>query len=251
LIAATAVFALSLIIAGIRGKNSGWVGFLAACGTIALLFTSVLPAGTQFQAFGTAQVDARTDPGFAMVFGTTNVDLNGLDHKTEDSSPAEQDKSFEVWQVGGKSTVTLPKDHPAIVEVRVLAGTLTEEQGDTARQQGGPFLSQRVSSQVDGVEKKQSSAVRVTVYLAFGSVRVVSAQGATVLDVDPEPTSPEPRTKNQDAQAQELQDLEDRLATVNWQLEEPGLSKASKRTLESELVQLEQDIADLERETAR
>src|SRR5690606_735941 len=109
LIAAVVTLAVSLIIAGVRGKHTGWVGFLAFVGAVALVFTSLLPSGSQFQLFGDQTVTPQSS-GSVLVAGDASVDLTALD---DTDAPTE----MTVWQVAGNTRVDLPAEHPVVVKV--------------------------------------------------------------------------------------------------------------------------------------
>ncbi|QIM15912.1 hypothetical protein G7067_04935 [Leucobacter insecticola] len=235
LVAALAVFALSLIVAGIRGRNTGWIGFLSACGVVTLLFTSVLPWGTQFQLFGTLSSGGQNAPGAVLLAGNTSLDLNSLD--SEDINDQE---NFTIWQFAGNSTVTLPETHPVVVDVRVLGGNIRES-GATTSRAAGPLLAKTFSNTAEN----NDSATRVTIYLVFGNARVV------VPDEKSSGTADTKKPSANQATTEQLEQLTAELEKVEWQLEEPGLSKAEQRSLEAERTQLKQDIKDLELEMAR
>lgn len=250
LVAALAVLAVSLIVAGIRGRNTGWIGFLAACGVVTLLFTSILPWGTQFQPFGTMELDGTSAPGAVLIAGSTRLDLSHIDTASTKNSDSNEQEDFVIWQLAGNSVVTLPKARATIVDVRVLAGNITEQRGETKLNAAGPFLGKTVSANLKATEGNSASVARVTVYLLAGNVRVVDPNDSTATEVDPTPTKPQP-TEKSDRTSEKIQQLEDKLALVEWQLEEPGISSANRNRLESERTQLKQDIKDLELEAAQ
>ena len=170
LIAALAVLAVSLIIAGVRGRHTGWVGFLAFCGVVALLFTVVLPWGARFQPFGNTHVDT-AEVGAVIVAGNATVDLAGI----EDRAAGLDD--LEVWLLAGSTTIELPDKTPTIVHVRMLAGRIDESgrtgagtSADTQRTVSGPFLFREIRSNVTPANASSASVVTVTV--GAGSVEV-------------------------------------------------------------------------------
>ncbi|RGE19481.1 PspC domain-containing protein [Leucobacter sp. wl10] len=173
LVAALAVLALSLIVAGVRGRHTGWVGFLAACGVFALLIAVVLPWGTRFQPFGNMRVDGLSSPGAVIIGGNADVDLRSLD-----ANPGERG-DLVVWQLAGNTTVTLPESRPTAVRARVLAGNISERgtERDGVRL-SGPFLRNDTGVGLDRVDDAfaDDSVVHVTVYLLAGNVRVEGAR---------------------------------------------------------------------------
>ncbi|MGO3147237.1 MAG: PspC domain-containing protein [Leucobacter sp.] len=166
---ATVVFAISLIIAGIRGRYTGWVGFLSFCGVITLIVTTILPWGTQFQPFGIMDVSNHA-PGAALIAGSTRINVD--DFATNSSID-----EIEVWHLAGNSVVTVPDDEPTIVTVRLLAGNISgpTAAGDSGHS-AGPFLN-RTFDLSDGDTK----AERVTVYMLAGNVRVFETDAAKEL----------------------------------------------------------------------
>ncbi|QIK63996.1 PspC domain-containing protein [Leucobacter viscericola] len=249
LVAALAVLAVSLIIAGIRGRNTGWIGFLSACGVVTLIFTSILPWGTQFQPFGTMDLDGTASPGAVLIAGSTRLDLSHLDDAKDTRSASDKKDEFVIWQLAGNSTVTLPQDRPTSVDVRVLAGNITEQQGDTKLNAAGPFLGKTITANFNSNGGSSAPVMKVTVYLLAGNVKVVDPSGTTVSKI--EPTVPRATEKPSQRTSEKIEQLEDKLATVEWQLDEPGLSSTNRNRLEAERTQLKQDIKDLELEAAQ
>ncbi|WP_449277681.1 PspC domain-containing protein [Leucobacter sp. GX24907] len=253
-IAMLAVLGLSLIVAGIRGRNTGFVGFLAACGVVALLFTAVLPWGTRFQPFGDIEITGTRDPGTVVIAGDADIDLRDLD-----TDPSQANDEIVVWQLAGTATVTLPDDAPSSVLVRVLAGNISE---NSAAHEGfrvsGPFLSHRSSSpatlpastrNMSGTtsDATAESVPRVTVYLLAGNVRIVGGGSALVQD-DRAGTTRERSDRNA---REDLQRLEDDLAQTEWQIEEPGITVHERRGLEDKRDAIQDDIDAIEKELAR
>lgn len=217
LIAALAVFALSLIVAGVRGRHTGWVGFLSACGVIALLITVVLPWGTRFQPFGNVHIDGLSSPGAVVLAGNANVDLRSLD----DNPNAQGD--LAIWQLAGNTTVILPESRPTAVRVRVLAGNIREQ--DTQRdgmRLSGPFLRNDTGVALDRTDDAfaDESVVHVTVYLLAGNVRVEG----TPADASQRSPAEEERLRyeerQQQQQQQQLEEQRDRLREELNELEE-------------------------------
>ncbi len=157
---ATVVFALSLIVAGIRGRHTGWVGFLAFCGVIALVATTIVPWGSRFQPFGIMEVGNEA-PGAVLIAGSSRV------HVDEFSDRSSFD-DVEVWHLAGNSVVTVPDDEPVIVTVNLLAGNISGPSlSGSSGYSAGPFLT-RTFDLTDG----KSASSHVTVYMLGGNVRV-------------------------------------------------------------------------------
>ena len=265
LVAALAVFAVSLIVAGIRGRHTGWVGFLAACGVIALLFTAVLPWGTRFQPFGGLEINGVTEPGALLLAGNARIDLTSLDElETSSSDIASVDSSAStdasttadlvVWQLTGNATVTMPADHPTIVSVYLLAGNIGEQHGDEHRNIAGPFLNKRVSSNLGTTAADSPEVTRVDVYMIAGNVRVVSPTEDASLSDEAQRNIEADRQASNDPDPELVEDqkeLQTELDRLDWKLEEPGLTSADRRELEDERSQVDQALEKLELEMAR
>ena len=184
LIAAVAVLAISMIVAGVRGRHTGWVGFLAFSGVVALLITSVLPWGIRYQAFGDVRIGGE-DLGAALVAGNVDLDLTDLDlHRGETGRSADialQEQPSEVWHGFGNTVVQLPESHPVVIDVHVLAGRIGEAGSDDARgYAAGPLLARTVTANLPlgmtPAEARDSDDVaRVSLYLLAGGVEILEA----------------------------------------------------------------------------
>ncbi|MBN9613599.1 MAG: PspC domain-containing protein [Actinobacteria bacterium] len=174
LLAAVAVLAVSVIVAGVRGRHTGWIGFLSLVGVLALLFapfTGVLPENTRLLPFGGHTVTAGDidqgagdkHGGVVTVAGSTRLDLTQL---TAESAPHD----IEIWVLAGSVTVQLPDNAPVEVEADLLAGGVREQREGASFSEGGPFLSHTVSSATEGRSADAVSRVRVRVL--FGNVRI-------------------------------------------------------------------------------
>ncbi|QBE48556.1 PspC domain-containing protein [Leucobacter triazinivorans] len=247
LIAALAVLALSLIVAGVRGRYTGWVGFLSACGVLALLVTAVLPWGTRFQPFGTMLVDGLSAPGAVIIAGNAKVDLRSLD-----DTPDEQGE-LAIWQLAGNTTVTLPESHPTAVRVRVLAGNISERGTERdGMRLSGPFLRTDTGVALTGTGDAfaDESVARVTVYLLAGNVRI---EGSTA-DMSRERLTDEERERSAQEELsnrERVERLEEELGRVEWQLDEPGLDLEDRTALRAERDDLRDALNELEEEMAR
>lgn len=258
LIAALAVLAVSLIVAGTRGRYTGWVGFLSACGVVALLVTVVLPWGTRFQPFGNLHVTG-SETGAVVLAGNTTVDLTGIGAADRDAAGASTgEDGLEVWVIAGRVTVELPDADPVIAHVRMLAGRIDESGRtdlDASREQqvmtSGPFISREIRSNVTPGNVDTASVVTVT--LLAGNVDVrgggsVSDEAATDGAGDRETTTVRSSEQRLERQRDELND---ELAVIDWRLSEPGLSSSERRSLEAEQNDLARQLEDLELEMNR
>ncbi|MBP6685101.1 MAG: PspC domain-containing protein [Leucobacter sp.] len=238
LLGATAVLAVSLIVAGIRGRRTGWVGFLATCGVLALLFTSVLPTGSKFQPFGTVEV-SETAPATVLLAGKSDLDLTALD-------ASGGTHNLDVWHLAGKSVVTLPAEEPVVLTVRLLAGSVdasavTQDTSSVA----GPLLSRTIDTRVNDSEE----ATRVTVYMLAGSVHVQDAPNAS-----PRDRGERSRDTNSVPYAElgeELGELREQAGELRGELKEPGISEVREERLQNTLDFTLDEIEKLEKELAR
>ncbi|MEV8336862.1 PspC domain-containing protein [Leucobacter sp. NPDC077196] len=250
LIAAVAVLALSLIVAGTRGRHTGWVGFLAFCGVVALLITVVLPWGTRFQPFGNLHVSG-ADTGAVVLAGNTTVDLRDIETRADEAD------DLEVWLLAGRSTIELPESAPVIVHVRMLAGRIDESGRtdlDTSRDAqvttSGPFISREIRSNVTSGESSAASIVTVT--LLAGSVDVEGGGADSELDGSrPGTVSPDGDPEAERRLEERAEQLNDDLAVIDWKLSEPDLNASERRSLESERESAEQELEALEMEMNR
>lgn len=234
LLAAVAVLAVSLIIIGIRGKNSSWVGFLSACGVIAIAVTAVFPWGSSYRLFGNVSTNDTNTPGTVMVAGNISLDLSDLDTPRI----GENAEGQSIWQFAGNVRVTMPEEHPTVVQVRILAGRVSDRVS-------GPFVSETFTNLPQGAsEAEKSDATRITVYQLFGNT--------TVREADPGASgrSGADSLEDQNSEAQ-LTDAKDELERVEWQLTEPGIDPADRKELRDERDNLRDEIAQLEKELAR
>ncbi|MET1052005.1 MAG: PspC domain-containing protein [Mycetocola sp.] len=142
---ALAVLAVGTIIAGIRGKESGALGFFAVVAIVAMLFTGVFPRGTAVSVVGNTtwnvtDADVAEPTGFAMLAGSPTLDLTGLDARS-----AEVGGVVDLWLGAGSLDVVVPSDVPVIVEVNGLVTGLNyvDEDGDD-HSRGGVFYRDEV-----------------------------------------------------------------------------------------------------------
>lgn len=165
LVAGVAVCALSMIIAGVRGRNSGWVGFIALVGAIALVFTpytSIMPDNFRFKPLGDTVLEVTEDTpqesGLAVFAGDVTLDLASLDAR-------DAGRSIEVWLFAGNVEVELPRDHPTRITVHVMAGNTTETSiDDETRTTRGPFQVRTTGANLAGAEPEETTEVQVRMF---------------------------------------------------------------------------------------
>jgi hypothetical protein len=126
-IAALVVIAVGMVIAGIRGRTSGGLGPFAFLLAIVVVFTGIVPAGTEVVPFGTQNVDASQalsdgPDSYLLIAGKTVVNAEDLTTKSPDGA-------VDVWLGAGQTEVILPEGVPFVVESHVLAGTVTSTLG--------------------------------------------------------------------------------------------------------------------------
>jgi len=122
LVAGTGVVAISMIIAGIRGRTTGGIGFLGFLGVLALMVTAVLPWGTTYHAFGNNTVTESSPAAFALV-GDTTVDLSVYDGDSDQTH-------VDVTQVAGDIILQVPANRPTEITMDVLAGSIESRDFD-------------------------------------------------------------------------------------------------------------------------
>lgn len=159
-LAATAVFAVSLVIAGIRGKHGNGIGFFAFLGTLTLVFTTLIPWGASYQVFGN-QISPDGASGSVTIFGNTEVDLSSP--HTDEARDA-----YEVVQVFGGATITLPSDRQVIIHYTGVAGTLHTTLDGQHETHGGGFGNQTIHLNETG----SAPPLVINVRLLAGTVSV-------------------------------------------------------------------------------
>ncbi|WP_017793146.1 PspC domain-containing protein [Leucobacter salsicius] len=176
IIAALSVLAVSLIVAGMRGRNTGVIGFLSFCGVVALLITAVLPWGTRFQPFGDLQLDGHS-VGSVSIAGNVGINLRDLD-----DSPR-QPTDLVVWHGAGELHVAMPEDAPVVVDVRMLAGEIIDSlPAVRADRVSGPFIGQTITANLPpGIPASaaKKTASHVTVYMLAGKATVTTQPATT------------------------------------------------------------------------
>lgn len=176
LVATVSVLAVSTIIAGVRGRDSGWVGFLSFCGVIALIFapfSTVLPEQTDFVPFGDSGLrpsDTGHDRAIVSIGGNATVDLSDIGYGAEA-------RTIDVWLLGGNTTVRLPESVPTRVQVNLLAGNVRDQRLSVdERRQGGILMSRTITQPATGPDESETITVRVR--MLGGNVSVEGASGS-------------------------------------------------------------------------
>lgn len=199
LVAAVSVLGVSVIIAGIRGRDTGWIGFLSFCGVVALFFapfSTVLPGQTDVVPFGHSSIrpgDAGGDRALVSIGGNATVDLSEIDG---DAVP----RTIDVWLLGGNTTVRLPEAFPTRVRVNLLAGNVRDQRlSPDERRQGGILLSRTIEQRTTG--RDDSEVITVRVRMLAGNVYIEDGSGSRS-------TSPEDRTNEIEQLKQRIEELE-------------------------------------------
>ncbi|WP_411721372.1 PspC domain-containing protein [Mycetocola sp.] len=173
---ALGVIALATILAGIRGKESGALGFFAVVAILVLLFVGVFPRGTAVSVVGatTWQVtDAAPDSttGFSMAAGSPTLDLSALDDRGADVGGL-----VELWLGAGTVDLVLPEDVPVILDVAggVAGISYTGADGDQ-RERGAPIYREVV--RFGDTSDEDTTTVRI--WLGAGSVDIADTPRST------------------------------------------------------------------------
>lgn len=162
---ALGVLAVATIIAGIRGKESGALGFFSVLAIIAILFAGVFPRGTSVSVVGNttwmvSDAPENESTGYAMVAGAPTLDLTGLDDQSADVGG-----TVDLWLAAGSLDIVLPDDVPVVIEVNGLVAGLNyvDEDGDD-HSRGGVFYRDEVRYGLTGSD--DTTTVRVWVATA-------------------------------------------------------------------------------------
>jgi phage shock protein PspC (stress-responsive transcriptional regulator) len=170
--AALAVVALGIVVAGIIGKEGGWLNGFSIVLASTMVWTAFVPAGSDFVAFGspTWQYSASDSAGFAMIAGAPTIDLAAVD-----STPSATDHTVDVWLAFGDVEVVLPKNRTVLVEAANLAGGIDYDTPEgSARESGVLVHDSRIV--IEGVG---TGVTTVRVWNGFGEVTInQSAQPA-------------------------------------------------------------------------
>jgi phage shock protein PspC (stress-responsive transcriptional regulator) len=136
---ALGVIALATVIAGIRGRESGPLGFFSWVAILVLLFVGVFPRGTAVSVVGNTTWEVpnaapRSSTGFSMAAGSPTLDLTALDDRGADVGG-----TVELWLGAGTVTVELPEDVPVILEVAGGVAGLSYTEDGESHERGAPL----------------------------------------------------------------------------------------------------------------
>jgi phage shock protein PspC (stress-responsive transcriptional regulator) len=169
--AALAVIALGIVVAGIRGKEGGWLNFFSILLAATMAWTVVIPVGTDVATFGdpTWQYNAtstrladESPAGFAMIAGAPVIDLTDVDN-----APASSDHTVDVWTAFGEVDLVLPENRTVVVETSTLAGGIEYTGLDDIDRGGVLFYDSRTVAQGSG-----TGVTTVRVWMLAGQVTI-------------------------------------------------------------------------------
>jgi len=164
--AALAVIALGIVIAGIRGKEGGWLNFFSIVLAATMLGTAFIPTGTEVVTFGdpTWQYNPSDPTGFAMIAGAPTIDLTAVD-----DTPSASSHTVEVWLGFGDVELVLPENRTVVVEAGVLAGEIDYDAVGEADPDRGGVLVHDTRIVSDGAG---TGVTTVRVWTGFGQVTI-------------------------------------------------------------------------------
>ncbi|ACZ29747.1 phage shock protein C, PspC [Xylanimonas cellulosilytica DSM 15894] len=187
--ASLVIIGAAIVISGVRGRSSGWLGFLAIVGLVVALPWSVTVGDADLRDIRITRgfeswtgvgngIDvsegtvaprsvAEAERGFRAQFGDPTIDLSGLD-----LSAATGDDPVEVpiQLTAGDLTVVVPRDVAVEAEVRLLAGQVVWRVDDgerTINRVGGSTVHLRSDQATDG-----DAVLRLLVSAGAGNVTV-------------------------------------------------------------------------------
>ncbi|MCP2031336.1 phage shock protein PspC (stress-responsive transcriptional regulator) [Okibacterium sp. HSC-33S16] len=169
---ALGVIALATVIAGIRGKESGALGFFSIVAILVLLFVGVFPRGTSVSVVGNTiwevtEAAPRSSAGYSMAAGSPTLDLSALDDRG-----AEVGGVVELWLGAGTVTVDLPEDVPVILQVAGGVAGLSYVDDGELRERGAPLYREVV--RFGDTSSDDTTTVRI--WLGAGSVDLVNSE---------------------------------------------------------------------------
>ncbi|WP_120337240.1 PspC domain-containing protein [Cryobacterium soli] len=162
--AALAVIALGIVIAGVRGKEGGWLTFFSLVLSVSLAWTAFIPAGTDVATFGdpTWQYSTDSPTGFAMIAGAPTIDLTDLD-----TAPSGTSREVDVWTAFGDVELLLPDNRTVAVEASSLAGGIDYGTSNDLDRGGVLFHDSQVVAEGAG-----TGVTTVRVWTLFGQVTI-------------------------------------------------------------------------------
>jgi phage shock protein PspC (stress-responsive transcriptional regulator) len=163
--AALAVVALGIVVAGILGKEGGWLNGFSIVLASTMAWTAFIPTGTEFVTFGDPVWEYSTsDPaGFAMLAGAPTVDLTSLD-----STPSATDRTVDVWLAFGDVELVLPENRTVRVQAANLAGGIDYDSPDASARESGVLVQ---DSRIV-IEGAGTGVTTVRVWNGFGEVSI-------------------------------------------------------------------------------
>lgn len=173
---ALGVIALATILAGIRGKESGALGFFAVVAILVLLVVGVFPRGTAVSVVGNTTwevTDAAegSSTGFSMAAGSPTLDLSGLDDRGADTGGL-----VELWLGAGTVELVLPEDVPVILDVAGgVAGISYVGADGESRERGAPIYREVVRFG----DTTDDDTTTVRIWLGAGSVDISDTPRST------------------------------------------------------------------------
>jgi phage shock protein PspC (stress-responsive transcriptional regulator) len=163
--AALAVVALGIVIAGIIGKEGGWLNGISIVLASTMAWTAFVPAGSDFVTFGSPTWEYTTgeSAGFAMLAGAPTIDLTRLD-----ASPSVTDRTIDVWLAFGDVELVLPENRTVLVEAANLAGGIDYDTPEVAARESGVLVQDsRIVVEGSGI-----GVTTVRVWNGFGEVTI-------------------------------------------------------------------------------
>ncbi len=127
--AAAVVLGLSIVVAGLRGRTSGTMGFLAVVALIAAAVSGLVPTSSNFvvgsnTTWHPSTIDA-AETGYTTLMADGTLELEGF----EDQAPLDEEVVIPVNVVMGSSTVVVPDGIPVEVRTNLLMGSADFESG--------------------------------------------------------------------------------------------------------------------------
>ncbi|GAB3618598.1 hypothetical protein GCM10027416_31550 [Okibacterium endophyticum] len=171
--AALGVIAIATIVAGIRGRESGWLGFFAVIAVIGMLFTGVFPRSTQVMPFGkanwsTSEIAPSDERGYAMFAGDATLDLADLD----EARAAETGGVVDVWLAFGNLELIVPDEAKTLVEVNAFIGGMDRPGEGDENHRGGMFYG----DDAEYGDRGASEVTTVRVWTFIGNVDITETR---------------------------------------------------------------------------
>lgn len=167
-LAATVVFALSMVLAGARGKQSGSIGFFGFVGVITLIVTSVLPWGSILRLIGQNHAASESST-IVTILGETHLDLSDVNLKLDDTA-------FDITQGLGNVHITVPKHLSVELHLSSIAGQMSIEGTNDSVRRDGVFNVRVLTLNDDG----GAPDITVTVRLLAGNIDIEEARGSAL-----------------------------------------------------------------------